>query len=241
MSLLLRAPTQPELERLYHELAALGAPSVGRRARWPYKPGSREQLLALAGEMLRYDARLLSILLELMLMSWPDTNPLALRKAMRPMKAPQALLVVLEFAREADKNAELRYFVEYVGAGIGRVSPTERFFLDGPRPGGRLDRRQGARSLTAYSKWGFVGQERPATSANAKTQVGHYDARTRELIRRGLVERHGGFTMTQYLDAVDHGVTRQQAYQDLRRDGTLSLVGRGRGARWQAANQAPDT
>ena len=59
--LLQRPPTQGDLERLYRELAELGAPSVGRATDWSYAPGSREELLGLAGEMLRYDPRLLSI------------------------------------------------------------------------------------------------------------------------------------------------------------------------------------
>ena len=68
--LLAHAPLPRELARLYHELARLGAPSVGERQPWRYRPKGREGLLALAGEMLRYDPRLLSILLQLLLEHW---------------------------------------------------------------------------------------------------------------------------------------------------------------------------
>lgn len=53
--LLEHPPTEDETERLYHELARIGAPSVGRPAEWPYRIESKEHLLALAGEMLRHD------------------------------------------------------------------------------------------------------------------------------------------------------------------------------------------
>lgn len=61
--LLEHAPTDQELERLYYELARIGAPSVGRRQPWKYAPRDLEQLVVLACEMLRFDPRLLSILL----------------------------------------------------------------------------------------------------------------------------------------------------------------------------------
>jgi len=62
-------PPLSHLERLYHELSLLGASCIGRKSAWPYRPANPEELLAIAGEMLRYDARLLSILLQL---CWKD-------------------------------------------------------------------------------------------------------------------------------------------------------------------------
>lgn len=218
---------------MYHELARLGAPAVGREAGWPYRPDGPEALIALAGEMLRYDARLLSILLELILARWRDLNPLALRRAMDPMAWPQALLVVFEFTREADDDKELRYFADYVSAGWQRVSPPQRFFLDAERPGSRVDRRKAGRSLTAYSRWGFIATERPSISVTRKTRVGRYDAQTRRRIRHRLVERRGSFRMSDYLTALDDAITRQQAYDDLRSDPEFEVVGHGRGARWR--------
>lgn len=215
----------------------MGAPAVGREAPWPYRPDRPEELVALAGEMLRYDARLLSILLELLLARWRDLNPLALRRAMDPMAWPQALLVVFEFARAADDDPELRYYADYVAAGVQRVSPPQRFFLDAERPGGRIDRRKAGRSLTAYSRWGFIATERPSTSVTRKTRIGRYDADTRRRIRHELAGRRGTFSMREYLAALDHAVTRQQAYEDLRRDPRFEVVGHGRGARWRRAGE----
>jgi hypothetical protein len=232
MRLLDRVPTEADLERLYHELAQLGAPSIGRDVPWPYDPKSPEALLALAGDMLRYDARLLSILLELVCKRWRSFNPLQLREAMERMAWPQALLVVFEFAREASSDPELKYFADYLAAGRPRVAPAERFFLDSDRPGSRVDRQRAARNLTAYARWGFIATERPTTSATRKTRVGRYDAATRRRIRQALADRRGTFSMGDYLAAVDHAVTRQQAYQDLSRDPDFERVGHGRGAHW---------
>lgn len=231
--LLAHPPTEAELERLYHELAALGAPSVGRNRPWPYRPRSREALLALAGEMLRYDPRLLSILLQYLLGHWATLHPLQLRISMHQMRWPQALLVVLEFAKTATSDAELRYMADYLCAGFARVDPAERFFLDAERPSSRMAQRALGRNLQAYSRWGFVGHEKPIVDVTTKRTVGRYDAQTRLRILSELAATTGAFSLADYLAAVDHAISRQQALVDLRSIPNLEPTGRGRGARWR--------
>ena len=226
-------PTDAELERVYFELQQIGAPAVGRRSPWPYRPESREAVVALAAEMLRYDPRLLTILLQLVLERWHDLNPLALRREMGRMRWPQALLVVLEFARVASDEPELRHLADYLGAGFERVAPAERFFFDAERPASRMARRKSGKNLKPYARWGFIGTERPSASVTTKRLVGAYDADSRANVRRSLADRRGAFKLGEYLDALDHAVSRQQAYQDLRGDPEFEVEGHGRGARWR--------
>jgi hypothetical protein len=230
--LLLHAPTQAELERLYFELAQVGGTSVGQKRPWRYRPQSFEALLALSAEMLRYDARLLSILVQLLLARWRDTHPLALRDQLHTMRWPQALLVVLEFAKDASNDPEFRYFADYLAAGFTRLEPAERFFMDTERPGSRVAERRMGRNLAAYARWGFVSSERPIADPVTKRALGRYDVRTRRAILRDLLERRGQLTLADYLDAVDHAISRQQALADLRSSPGLRLEGRGRGAKW---------
>jgi hypothetical protein len=83
-----------------------------------------------------------------------------------------------------------------------------------------------------YARWGFLAVERPTIDPHRKTQVGRYDATTRRAILETLLQRSpGAITLTRYLDAVDHTISRQQATADLRRAG-LRAEGHGRGARW---------
>jgi hypothetical protein len=231
--LLAHPPTQAELERLYHELAQIGASSVGRLRPWKYRPANREALLVLAAEMLRYDARLLSIVLQLVLQQWASFNPLLLRQQMSAMRWPQALLVVMDFAKVASRDAELRYFRDYLASGWPRVEPVERFFLDAERPGSRMAVRRLGRNLQPYGRWGFFGSERPTVDAVSKRTVGRYDARTRREILSELVRRNDELTLSDYLEAIDHAISRQQALLDLQRSPDLVMRGHGRGARWQ--------
>lgn len=225
-------PSEREIERLYYELAQRGGTSVGQKRPWPYRPDSFEALLVLASEMLRYDARLLSILVQLLLARWQDVNPVVLREQMRSMRWPQALLVVLAFAQEATDDPEFRYFAEYIAAGHKRIEPAERFFLDTERPGSRVAERRLGRNLAPYARWGFVASERPIADPVTKRALGRYDAQTRRNILRGLIERRSELTLADYLDAVDHAISRQQALADLRKSPELRPSGHGRGAKW---------
>lgn len=232
--LLLRVPAAADLERLYWELAKHGAPSVGRQSDWPYRIRSFEHLLALAGEMLRYDPRLLGILVQLVVERAADIDPRRLRREMEAMRWPQALLVVFELAREATPDRELRYMAEYVSRGHRRVDPPERFFIDAEVPGSRRARRKLGRNLRAYTRWGFLGNERPTVDAFRKRTVGRLDAASRRRLAERFVEEHGEVSMGDYLDLIGDGVSRQQAVSDLRSVG-LEPSGRGRGAVWRKA------
>jgi hypothetical protein len=226
-------PGTAEFERLYFELGAAGARVGGKKRRWPYRPDGLEGLLALACDMLRWDPRLLSVLVQLLLARWADANPLLLRRRAAEMTCPQALAVVLAFTKIASGDPELARYADYVSAGWPRLSPAERFFLDAARPGSRAAERAVGRNLAPYARWGFVGTERPIADLATRRTLGRYDARTRRRILARLVERGEPFSMADYLDALDHAVTRQQALADLRACAGLALVGRGRGAVWK--------
>lgn len=232
-SALAHAPTEAELERLYYELGQVGATAIGRRRPWPYRPSSREELIALAAEMLRYDPRLLSILLQYLLAVFRELNPMKLRTAMQRMRTPQSLLVVLAFGKTASDDTEFRYFADYLASGFARIDPAERFFLDAERPGSRMAARMLGRNLQAYARWGFIGSERPIVDARTKRTVGRYDAETRRRILSALAASMDSFTLGDYLSAVDHAVSRQQALLDLRGFPRLRSTGHGRGAKWQ--------
>jgi hypothetical protein len=230
-----------EMERLYYELAQVGATSVGKKRRWSYRPDSLENLIALGAEMLRYDPRLLSILLQFVLTHWAQLNPLQLRRELTKMRWPQAFLVVLEFAKTETNDPELRYFADYIAAGHDRIEPSERFFLDAERPGSRVAIRRMGRNLAPYARWGFIGQERPVADPVTKRAVGRYDAQTRLEIMRELLARRGELSLSEYLTAVDHAISRQQALADLKRQPDLRVKGHGRGARWHAPAHRGDS
>jgi hypothetical protein len=231
--LLAHPVTEAELERLYYELARIGASSVGRKRRWRYRPRGEEALIALAAETLRYDPRLLSILVQLLRRVYGRLNPQRVREQMRAMRWPQALLVVLEFAKAASDDKEFHHFCDYVAAGWSRVAPAARFFMDAERPGSRMATRNVGRNLKPYARWGFVGSERPIVDPLTKRTIGGYDAPTRQRILGELAAQKPEFALADYMDAIDHAVSRQQALLDLKRSADVVASGHGRGAKWR--------
>lgn len=234
--LLEHAPTQDELERLYYELSRIGATSVGAHKRWRYRFEGPEQLIVLASQMMRYDARLLSVLVQWLQSKYATLNPLKLRKDLQQTRWPQSLLVALEFAKLGNHDPELSAFAEYVASGFARTEPAERFFFDTELPGSRAAARNLGRNLAPYARWGYVGQERPIVDPISKRTVGRYDAETRRRILKDLAERRTSFSIADYLSAVDHGISRQQALNDLSACKEIEPTGHGRGALWQRKN-----
>lgn len=227
-----RAPTDADLERAYFELGKRGASAVGAQRPWPYAPRSDEELLVLISEIARHDARLLGIAVELVLLRWRSLHPVALREAMRASAWPQSLCVIVEFAREADRDPELGHWARHVLAGWPRVQPAVHYFVDDVRPGERAAARRGGRTLVPYARWGFLAVERPTIDPHQKTRLGRYDAATRRSILAALAERRReGISLAEYLESIDHSISRQRALADLRGAG-LVPSGRGRGARW---------
>jgi hypothetical protein len=111
--------------------------------------------------------------------------------------------------------------------------------MDAERPGSRVAERRMGRNLAAYARWGFVGTERPIADPVTKRALGRYDALTRQTILRELIERRDVLSLADYLDAVDHAISRQQALTDLHRSSELQVQGHGRGAKWHSAKALP--
>ena len=225
-------PDEKTLSRLYYELAKLGANSSGAKEPWPYRLSSQEELLALAADLSRYDPRLLGILVEYFHKHWKELRPQILRDCYPRMAAPQTLAVIAEFAKHADPGPESRYFMEYLQRGLKPV-PAQLYFRDLYSPGSALSKRSIEESLAEYKKWGFLSRESPTIDVFRKRSAGTLDAASRRNILRKLFASKKELQLADYLKALPHPVTRQQALLDLKEIAKLRGSGRrGPGARW---------
>lgn len=227
-----RIPTPEDLMRLYWELSQIGAPSIGEKKKWPYIPHSKEELLVLSCEMVRYDPRLLSILIIYFVEHWKGINPFQLRQCCLQMKAPQVVGVLKEFILEYTQDLELKYFLDYLTKGLRPVSP-QLFFIGLFAIGSSKHELMAQRSLKQYLRWGFLGRERPLVNLTSKQAVGTYDFQTRKKIILNMLHTQKTLSLTDYLNTIDHTISRQQALYDLKHCGNLKLVGHGRGAKWK--------
>lgn len=230
--MLKQIPTDEILMRLYWELSQIGAHCIGEKKRWSYKIQSKEELVILACEMLRYDPRLLTIVIVYFLEHWQELNLYLLRKNILEMKTPQVLGVIREFLVTATKDKELRYFLDYLIRDLKPVSP--QLFFIGLFPMGSLRQLMMVeRSLKSYRKWGFLSTERPSIDIYKKKLIGTYDFKTRQNIIKSILGKNKSISLNNYLEALDHSISRQQALYDLKHFSGLKLVGHGRGAKWK--------
>lgn len=234
-----RIPAEQDLMRLYWELSQIGAPAAGKKQKWPYIFDTKEGLLVLAFEMLRYDPRLLSILIIYFREYWKDLNPARLRYYMAKMSTPQAVGVLAEFILEYDKDLELKYFFDYLLKGLKPVS-AQLFFIGTFGIGSTKHLEMAQKTLKQYSRWGFLGRERPIVNLTSKETVGSYDSSTRKKIILNILKTQKTISVNEYLSAIEYSISRQQALYDLKHIKSLKLKGMGRGAKWTLTKNAPD-
>lgn len=209
---------------MYYELAKLGANSAGEFAKWPYDPREKEELLALACDMSRFDPRLLDILVDYFTRHWKNVNPACLRGYYKKMQSPQTVAVICEFLKGADVSDETLYFAEYLAKGVAPAEP-QFYFHNLYAPGGKLAQRAVEESLYEYKKWGFFAVERPKT--------GTFDNSSRKNILLRLFLSRGSISIGDYLGELEHSISRQQALLDIKGMANVMIEGKGRGARWK--------
>ncbi|MBI4365322.1 MAG: hypothetical protein HY543_00730 [Deltaproteobacteria bacterium] len=227
-------PTTAHLARLYYELGRRGARTVGKRVSWPYGAPDQETLLALAADMARYDPRLFEALIEWLGRRWREFCPLRLRMAMPRMRTPQVLGVLGAFVRPLGASSECGYFFEYVMRGWPPVPPQLFYHLHYQLGSPRM-LRAATEPVAEFLTWGFLAERGPVVRQATKGAGGTFHPAARRNIVARLLAQRSTLTLKDYLAAVQHSISRQQAYLDLKSMPLLRRSGRGRGSRWHAA------
>lgn len=221
-------PTEKHLSRMYYELAKIGANSAGEFAKWPYEFSEKEELLALACDMSRFDPRLVDILVDYFARRWKDVDPRRLRECYKNMQTPQTVAVICEFLKGDIYENEAQYFFKYLAAGLKPAEP-QFYFHNLYSPGGKLARLAVEESLHEYKKWGFFASERP--------KIGTFDNSSRKNILLRLLASRGTISIGDYLEKLGHSVSRQQALLDIKKLSNVHVEGKGRNARWKLSGQ----
>lgn len=224
-------PSTNHLLRAYHELAAIGASAVGKRKPWPYHPEGTEELLAICGELSRHDPRLFEILINYLCDHWDRIDWLKLRRAILQVSTPQIWGVIGELIHTATGDAEIRNCFRFLMHGIPTV-PTQHFYHLLYTPGSTLAARAMTHRLREFERWGFLASERPIMDNGKKLGTGRLSSKARQQILQQLITQRGHLQIREYLAALPHPISRQQALTDMRSIPGLRHHGVGRGAKW---------
>lgn len=229
--MLLSPPTTSHLSRMYYELSRLGARCVGMPKKWPYGVLTHEQLLALAAEMSRYDPRLFGIVTEYTFHNWKTGNPYQIRQILKDMQWPQTLCVVYDFVASATSDKECRFFYEYITRDVLPVTP-QLFYLNIYPPGSHSMRRAVQEPIQEYLDWGYLARERPIIHGKQRQTLGHWGPQARKNIIRRIITQKRSISLSDYLETLDHTISRQQALFDLKESPWVKAKGKGRGSFW---------
>ncbi len=224
-------PTLNHLSRAYYELGLLGARSVGEKCPWPYRPRSPEELLALCGDLSRYDPRLFELLIQTIIARWEDLNWLKLRQAVLLAKTPQVFGVISEILAHASVDPELCNCLQFLTHNI-TSAPTQYFYQLLYTPGSLMAQRAIDKRLKEFEKWGFLASERPVLNADTKVMAGRLSRNARLECLKGLLSKKKAIGLKDYMSALAHPISRQQAVLDIRSLPDVRRKGHGRGALW---------
>jgi len=227
-------PTTVHLNRLYFELAKIGAFCVGEQRGWPYKIDNKEELIALACDMSRHDPRLVDVLAEFFVRKWREINPAKLRGYYKNMKTPQTVAVIMEFLTTVTKDEEAVYLAQYLTSGL-RPVPLQFYFFNLYSVGGRLATRAAEEGVYEYKKWGFLACERPVINSEKRLMSGTFDNVARRNILKRLIDEKKEISLGEYLSALKFTVSRQQALLDIKAIGLIKHGGAGRAVKWKMA------
>jgi hypothetical protein len=99
-------------------------------------------------------------------------------------------------------------------------------------PGSELALREASESLAEFKLWGFLSRECPVVDSTVRKTAGALPLASRQQILKRLLRQNPRVTTGEYLNALSHRVSRQQAIADLHAFPDLTLAGAGRGSRW---------
>lgn len=230
-------PNAREISRMHFELGKLGARSVGENHPWEHVDLEPLQILVLAALWSRYDPRLLEVLINYAKRQWSNWNPYGLRQILMNNPDPQTFLVVLNFIKtDAPQDLELARYCDYVSGGFSAMSP-QLYFYGLADPGSRLMFKSAEEPVQEFLDWGFLSRMRPVVHEDGKRrEIGHWSLPARKNRLSHIVNEQKHVTISEYLKALDHCISRPQALLDLKAHPHLKMRGAGRGAFWVIKN-----
>lgn len=183
----------------------------------------------------RINARLAETLVKYLVQHFRKFNPFILFEANLQSPLPQALAVLIEFAKldlkqkasdrsTSDHNA-FKLWSQIITQNLDRASP-QMFFVNDGIPNSNRDWKEISRSLTPYKRWGFFGVDflpnEKGLNFKNKTLLGPQE---RMSALSNLLANQSKITVADYITACGKKVHRRTAERDLESCNRLTKKG----------------
>jgi hypothetical protein len=220
-------PSRPQLleayDRLQWDTEAPQAESLVRWAHWT-----------------RLDARLAEIFVLFLAQKFRQIHPVSLWEENQKSPLPQALAVLVDFARAELKrgpsiqnSGAFQNWAKAVQWKLPKCA-AQMFFLREGRPKPEQSGADIERSLRPYIKWGFFGAEGPVSGKKKGKAFTTLSSSARASILLELAKTRQPFTVKDYVHACGGQIHVRTAERDLRKKNELSLRGNTRARKYQA-------
>lgn len=201
---------------VYERLARMGARVfTPRRSHGVFQDAQDGEIVALAAEQSRFDYRLLYILVAFLAESFETLHPFHLREAIKKMRTPAVWGVILGFARKLNRSSELEALSRILLSGID-PAPPQLYYMTQRLPKPNEDLKIVLKTPSEFSGWGFYSDEIPILKELAPEGAkGTFSKEARLRILKDLLIGKKRIAVSDYLEALAHAVSRQQAHKDL--------------------------
>lgn len=212
-------PSRDSLSKAYEEI------------QWAREPVDAERIVQWA-HWSRLDARLAELLVRYLLARHGDLNPFVLWQANRRSPQPQALAVLVEFARilaretrSPEEETEFRVWSRIILKDLAPAEP-QMFFLREGKPLPDRDFAVIETSLLPYRRWGFFGNEAIGAGKRVHSQrLTLMGKAERKRILDKLLQEKPRIRVDEYIQACGGRVHRRTAERDLAQDARLERMG----------------
>ena len=217
-----------DLKKIYHDLALVNKNSY---------TASLEKLFCRVCDATRFDPRLLEVVVNHFGKEFLQLNPLQVRLQLAHMQTPQTVGVVLEFIKLLRPDALTRDIVSFITKPLFPVEPQLYYVGVYTKPLSASIRKAIDMPLQEFSRWGFLAHEGVEfkNDFNRKT-LGTLPLPSRVQIIQRLLQNQTPFSIGDYLEALNHQISRQQAFVDLKNCGLVKSIGANKGGKWVGKN-----
>lgn len=223
---LTKIPSRKDLLKAYNLLQASGksVPNIVLLSQWA-----------------RFDPRLAEILVEWIANNWTRMNAVRLHYRLKGSPWPEAMGPILIFAgmvvRKTQPHRRIALFRLWQATIMYRIQPAqeEQFYIGIEVFAGKRMRRLPLESNPEFAKWGYLAFDAPINKFLQDKNGFENPQNQRQKILAELIASQPEVSVTDYIEKLNHSISRRQAERDLAACSQLRAVGYTRGRIYRLA------
>lgn len=228
MNGLIHIPNKKDLEKSYFQLQ--------------HKKIVSESDIVLFSQWSRFDARLAEVVVHFLSMHWMLLHPIKIHLELKKQPWPATFGVLCEFSEKSITSAR-KLWKCWKKTVLNEIKPadSEQFFIGLQRLGSPTMLQNAEMPINEYSKWGYLSREILFNKPKLKTFKTHsFSFEVRYKILMKLLTQNKRITISDYLLAIDHSISKRTAERDLSKIKSVKKFGNTKGTYYSIIASSKD-